>query len=146
MVAGHRRIGIYVLGRTRLGNWIAGVGGSSVAARNLGVPVSPGQDPALRADRVLRVDPGDDPEHDLLLGRHPARHRIDAITTAVIGGQLLTGGYGLVADGARRSRSMVPPGIVFADINADWYKIAIGTLLLVAVVLNNWIRRGSAGL
>jgi simple sugar transport system permease protein len=41
---------------------------------------------------------------------------------------------------------MARQGIVFADINADWYKIAIGTLLLVAVVLNNWIRRKFAGL
>ena len=41
---------------------------------------------------------------------------------------------------------MARQGIVFADINADWYKIAIGTLLLVAVVLNNWIRRRFAGL
>jgi ribose/xylose/arabinose/galactoside ABC-type transport system permease subunit len=32
--------GIYVLGRTRFGNWIAGVGGSAGAARNLGVPVA----------------------------------------------------------------------------------------------------------
>jgi ribose/xylose/arabinose/galactoside ABC-type transport system permease subunit len=35
---------------------------------------------------------------------------------------------------------------VFASINADWYQIALGTLLLVAVVLNNWIRRRFAGL
>ena len=41
---------------------------------------------------------------------------------------------------------MARQGIVFANINADWYLIAIGTLLLVAVVLNNWIRRRFAGL
>ena len=33
-------IGTYILGRTRFGNWIAGVGGSATAARNLGVPVA----------------------------------------------------------------------------------------------------------
>jgi ribose/xylose/arabinose/galactoside ABC-type transport system permease subunit len=36
--------------------------------------------------------------------------------------------------------------IFFANINADFYKIALGSLLLIAVVLNNWIRRRYAGL
>ena len=51
---------------------------------------------------------------------------------------MLTGGYGSVAGTALGALSlgMARQGIVFADINADWYKIAIGTLLLVAVVLN----------
>ena len=123
------------------------MGGSSVAARNLGVPVS-GQDPALRADRVLRVDPATI-EPDLLLGRHPAQHSIGSTpsATAVIRRLPPDRRVRLVA-GRRsgRSRSDGPPGHVFADINADWYKIAIGTLLLVAVVLNNWIRRRFAGL
>ena len=75
-------------------------------------------------------------------------YELDAITTAVIGGSLLTGGYGSVAGTALGALAlgMARQGIVFADINADWYKIAIGTLLLVAVVLNNWIRRKFAGL
>ena len=82
---------------------------------------------------------------DILRGRGI---ELDAITTAVIGGSLLTGGYGSVAGTALGALSlgMARQGIVFADINADWYKIAIGTLLLVAVVLNNWIRRRFAGL
>ena len=75
-------------------------------------------------------------------------YELDAITTAVIGGSLLTGGYGSVAGTALGALAlgMARQGIVFADINADWYKIAIGTLLLVAVVLNGWIRRKFAGL
>ena len=93
----------------------------------------------------------DDPEQtrftsaDILRG---TGYELDAITTAVIGGTLLTGGYGSVAGTALGALAlgMARQGIVFADINADWYKIAIGTLLLVAVVLNNWIRRRFAGL
>jgi simple sugar transport system permease protein len=41
-------VGIYILGRTRFGNWIAGVGGSGAAARNLGVPVSAREDHVVR--------------------------------------------------------------------------------------------------
>ena len=75
-------------------------------------------------------------------------YELRAITTAVIGGCLLTGGYGSVAGTAigALALGMAQIGIVFANINADWYLVALGTLLLVAVVLNNWIRRRFAGL
>jgi len=143
-------VGIYILGRTRFGNWIAGVGGSAGAARNLGVPVArvkialfalTGFSAAvLAAIQTTRFTSA-----DILRG---TGYELDAITTAVIGGSLLTGGYGSVAVTALGALAlgMARQGIVFADINADWYKIAIGTLLLVAVVLNSWIRRKFAGL
>jgi len=143
-------IGVYILGRTRFGNWIAGVGGSGAAARNLGVPVArvkialfalTGFSAAvLAAIQTTRFTSA-----DILRG---TGYELDAITTAVIGGSLLTGGYGSVAGTALGALAlgMARQGIVFADINADWYKIAIGTLLLVAVVLNSWIRRKFAGL
>jgi simple sugar transport system permease protein len=143
-------VGVYILGRTRFGNWIAGVGGSPAAARNLGVPVArvkialfalTGFSAAvLAAIQTTRFTSA-----DILRG---TGYELDAITTAVIGGSLLTGGYGSVAGTALGALAlgMARQGIVFADINADWYKIAIGTLLLVAVVLNSWIRRKFAGL
>ncbi len=143
-------VGIYVLGRTRFGNWIAGVGGSSGAARNLGVPVARVKITlfamtALSAAVLAAIQSTRFVSADILRGTGA---ELDAITTAVIGGSLLTGGYGSVAGTALGALAlgMARQGIVFADINADWYKIAIGTLLLVAVVLNNWIRRRFAGL
>jgi simple sugar transport system permease protein len=143
-------IGIYVLGRTRFGNWIAGVGGSATAARNLGVPVARVKISlfaltAFSASILATIQSMTFFSADILRG---TGIELDAITTAVIGGSLLTGGYGSVAGTALGALSlgMARQGIVFADINADWYKIAIGTLLLVAVVLNNWIRRRFAGL
>ncbi|HEX7346003.1 MAG TPA: ABC transporter permease [Candidatus Limnocylindrales bacterium] len=143
-------VGIYVLGRTRFGNWIAGVGGSGAAARNLGVPVARVKITlfamtALSAAILAAIQTTRFTSADILRG---TGYELDAITTAVIGGSLLTGGYGSVAGTALGALAlgMARQGIVFADINADWYKIAIGTLLLVAVVLNNWIRRKFAGL
>jgi simple sugar transport system permease protein len=143
-------VGIYVLGRTRFGNWIAGAGGSASAARNLGVPVARVKITlfamtALSAAVLAAIQSTRFTSADILRG---TGYELDAITTAVIGGSLLTGGYGSVAGtflGAL-ALGMARQGIVFADINADWYKIAIGTLLLVAVILNNWIRRRFAGL
>jgi len=143
-------VGIYVLGRTRFGNWIAGVGGSAGAARNLGVPVARVKITlfamtGLSAAVLAAIQSTRFTSADILRGTGA---ELDAITTAVIGGSLLTGGYGSVAGTALGALAlgMARMGIVFADINADWYKIAIGTLLLVAVVLNNWIRRRFAGL
>jgi len=82
---------------------------------------------------------------DVLRGRGK---ELDAITTAVIGGTLLTGGYGSVVGTAigALALGMAQIGIFFAGINADWYSAALGTLLLVSVVLNNWIRRRYAGI
>jgi simple sugar transport system permease protein len=143
-------LGWWLLSRTKFGNWIAGVGGSPQAARNVGVPVARVKVAlfaltAFSASVLAAVQSMTFFSSDVLRGRGL---ELDAITTAVIGGTLLTGGYGSVVGAAigALSLGMARIGIVFANINADWYFIAIGTLLLVAVMLNNWIRRRFAGL
>ncbi len=143
-------VGAYVLGRRRFGNWIAGVGGSPSAARNLGVPVARVKialfaSTAFSASILAACLSMQFASADIQRGR---TFELTAITMAVIGGCLLTGGYGSVAGTALGALAigMANIGIVYASINADWYLIALGTLLLSAVVLNNWIRRRFAGL
>ena len=143
-------IGAYVLGRRKFGNWIAGVGGSPSAARNLGVPVARVKitlfaATAFSASILAACQSMQFASADIQRG---GGYELTAITMAVIGGCLLTGGYGSVAGTALGALAlgMANIGIVYASINADWYKIAIGLLLLTAVVLNNWIRRRFAGL
>jgi simple sugar transport system permease protein len=143
-------IGAYVLGRTKWGNWISGVGGSPAAARNLGVPVARVKialfmATAFSASILAAFLSMQFASADIKRG---GGYELTAITMAVIGGCLLTGGYGSVAGTALGALAlgMAGQGIVFASINADWYLIALGTLLLIAVILNNWIRRRFAGL
>jgi len=143
-------VGAYVLGRTKFGNWISGVGGSPGAARNLGVPVARVKialfaSTAFSAAILAAVQSMTFFSADVLRGRGI---ELAAITTAVIGGTLLTGGYGSVAGTAIAALAlgMAQIGITFANINADWYLITIGTLLLVSVILNNSIRRRFAGM
>ena len=143
-------VGAYILGRRRFGNWIAGVGGSPIAARNLGVPVARVKialfaTTAFSASILAAIQSMRFSSADILRG---GGLELTAITTAVIGGCLLTGGYGSVAGTALGALAlgMAQIGIVYASINADWNKIATGALLLAAVVLNNWIRRRFAGL
>src|SRR3954452_20794735 len=143
-------VGAYVLSRRKFGNWITGVGGSPTAARTLGVPVARVKITlfaltAFSASILAAIQSMQYSSADIQRG---GGYELTAITTAVIGGCLLTGGYGSVVGTALGALAlgMASQGIVFASINADWYKIATGVLLLSAVVLNNWIRRRFAGL
>ncbi|HXI80034.1 MAG TPA: ABC transporter permease [Verrucomicrobiae bacterium] len=143
-------VGAYILGRRKFGNWITGVGGSPTAARNLGVPVARVKvtlfaATAFSASILAACQSMQFSSADIQRG---GGWELQAITMAVIGGCLLSGGYGSVVGTAfgALALGMANIGIVYASINADWYKIAIGLLLLTAVVLNNWIRRRFAGL
>jgi simple sugar transport system permease protein len=143
-------VGAYVLGRRKFGNWITGVGGSPTAARNLGVPVARVKitlfaATAFSASILAACQSMQFSSADIQRG---GGWELRAITMAVIGGCLLSGGYGSVVGTAfgALALGMAEIGIVYASINSDWYKIAIGLLLLTAVVLNNWIRRRFAGL
>jgi simple sugar transport system permease protein len=67
----------------------------------------------------------------------------EAIIATVIGGTLLTGGYGSAVGPALGALifGMVQQGIVIAGVDSDWYKAFLGAMLILAVVLNNFIRR-----
>ena len=67
----------------------------------------------------------------------------EAIIAAVIGGCLLTGGYGSVVGAAIGALifGMVQIGIGYTSIDNNWYRVFLGLMLLVAVLFNNFIRR-----
>ena len=65
-----------------------------------------------------------------------------AIVAAVIGGALLTGGYGS-AIGALLGAlifGMVRQGIVYAGYDADWFQVFLGGMILIAVLINRYVR------
>ena len=135
----------FILLRTSFGNWIFGAGGSAIAARNVGVPVNrvkivlfmatAASAALLAVIQVLESGSG-----DVLRGNDK---EFEAIITAVIGGTLLTGGYGsaIGAVFGALTLGMAQQGIVFAGIPGDWYQAFLGVLLLAAVVVNNYIRQ-----
>ena len=135
----------FVMLRTSFGNWIFGAGGSAIAARNVGVPVSrvkivlfmatAASAALLAVIQVLVSGSG-----DVLRGNDK---EFEAIITAVIGGTLLTGGYGsaIGAVFGALTLGMTRQGIVFAGIPGDWYLAFLGVLLLAAVIVNNYIRQ-----
>jgi simple sugar transport system permease protein len=143
-------VATWVLLRTRFGNWIFAVGGSKEASRNIGVPVNrvkillfmaTAASAALYACiQVLSVG-----NADVLRG---TGKEFEAIITAVIGGTLLTGGYGSALGSAFGAfiLGVTQLGIFFVPgFNSDWYAFVLGALLLIAALVNNYILRRASG-
>ncbi len=137
----------WVLLRTRVGNWIFGAGGAPEAARNVGVPVDKLKvglfmTTAFAAWLVATIQITVVKSADTLRGE---QQEFIAIIAAVIGGTLLTGGYGS-AIGAMLGAlifGMVKQGIVFAGVDADWFNVFLGTMLIIAVLVNNYVRQAA---
>ena len=142
-------IATYVLLRTPFGNWIFATGGDSVAAQNSGVPVrrvklSLFMLTAMAAALVAIITVIDAGSTD---ARRGFMKEFEAIITAVIGGCLLTGGYGS-AVGAFFGAiifGMVTIGLTYTKFDQDWFQIFLGAMLLLAVIFNNAIRKRVTG-
>jgi simple sugar transport system permease protein len=65
-----------------------------------------------------------------------------AIIAVVVGGTLLTGGYGSAIGAVLGALifGMVRQGIVFARVDADWFQVVLGFMLLIAVIVNRFVR------
>jgi len=141
--------GAWILLRTRFGNWIFAVGGDPVAARNMGVPVARVKillfmgtafcATVFAACQVM--------EFGSAAADRGLLKEFEAIIAAVIGGTLLTGGYGSVIGAAFGALifGVVQMGIFYSGVNTDWFKVFLGAMLLLAVIVNNYIRRKATG-
>jgi simple sugar transport system permease protein len=141
-------IATWILVRTRSGNWIFGTGGAPEAARAVGVPVRRVKialflTTAFAAFFVALTQAVEFTGADTLRG---TRREFEAIIAAVVGGCLLTGGYGSAVGAALGALifAMVQQGIVITGIDGDWYQVFIGAVLLAAVIFNNFVRRKAA--
>ena len=68
---------------------------------------------------------------------------LQAVAAAVIGGTALSGGIGNVLGaivGALLIR-VIDNGLVLTQVDANWFKFAVGSLTIFAVVANAWMRR-----
>jgi len=135
----------WVLQRTVFGNWIFAAGGDPNAARNVGVPVNRVKIilfmcTALSAALLATIQVLDAGSADVLRGE---LLELQAIAASVIGGVLLTGGYGSVVGALFGALifGMVQQGIFFIGVSTDWFLVFVGVMLLIAVVFNNFIRK-----
>ncbi|MGH8871231.1 MAG: ABC transporter permease [Acidimicrobiia bacterium] len=138
-------VATWVLMRTRFGNWIFSAGGDARAARSVGVPVT-------YTKMVLFVYVS---VSAWLVGMmNTVRLSSAAVTTgigqefefiiaAVIGGCLLTGGYGSAVGASVGALifGMVRQGIVLSRWDSDWFFLFLGVMLLGAALLNQFVRK-----
>lgn len=141
-------LGVYVLQQTRTGNWIYSTGGDVRSARMMGVPVNKVKiglfmTTAAAAWLVAMIQAISFSGADVLRGE---QREFFAIIAAVIGGTLLTGGYGSLVGTALGALifGMVRQGIVFAGVDADWFQVTLGVMLVIAVLVNSVIRKKAA--
>ncbi len=139
----------YVLVRTPFGNWIFAAGGDANAAANSGVPVKLVKTvlfiiTAICAAFVAITTVMDAGTADSSRG---LLKEFEAIIAAVIGGCLLTGGYGSAVGAFIGSLifGMVLIGLTYTGFDQDWYKVFVGGILLVAVLFNNYVRKRATG-
>ncbi len=138
-------IASWVLLKTRFGNWIFAVGGNINAARNMGIPVHNVKIilfiiTALASTLFATIQVTESGSADTLRGM---QKEFEAIIAVVIGGTLLTGGYGTTI-GAMLGALIfgtVQIGIFYTGIDNDWFKVFLGIMILVAVLFNTYVRR-----
>ncbi|WP_033341724.1 ABC transporter permease [Catenuloplanes japonicus] len=138
-------LGSWVLLRTRFGNWIFAVGGDLTAARNVGVPVQRTTIALFMTTSFAAWFIGTTQIVRLTSIQAQAGfgQELIYIVAAVIGGCLLTGGFGSVVGASIGALifGMTSQGIVYAGWDADWFKFFLGAMLLLAVLANQYIRR-----
>lgn len=135
---------VFAIHYTRYGNWIFAMGGDKVSARNAGIPThgltitlfvlsSTSASFVGMCGAILfnsaQVSGG-------------MNYIFNAIVSVVVGGVLLTGGFGSVIGifFGTLTFAVVNQGIYFTDIDRNWSSLIIGIMLLLAVLMNNTFR------
>lgn len=139
----------WVLARTRFGNWVYASGGDAHAARNVGVPVTRTKillfiGTACAATLFAAIQVLSAGSADTLRG---TQKEFEAIIAAVIGGTLLTGGYGSAVGALFGALifGLVQMGIFFTGVDTDWFKLLMGLMMVVAVLFNSYVLKRSTG-
>ena len=135
---------IYYVHHSPYGNWIFAMGGDRESARNVGIPTSRmtillfvfssvcaafvGISQAIVFQSVQAT-----PQMTLIF---------NTIISVVVGGVLLTGGFGSVIGivFGTITFAVVNQGIYYTGFDQTWANLIIGILLLIAVLMNNTFR------
>lgn len=137
--------GHILLTRTRFGNWIFASGGDADAARNSGVPVNSVKVKMFMFTAFCAVvfATCQVMEFGSAGADRGLLKEFEAIIAVVIGGALLTGGYGSVIGAALGALifGVVQQGLFFAGVESSLFRVFLGVILLFAVIVNTYIRR-----
>lgn len=139
-----------VLARTQVGNWIYATGDNREAARANGVPVDKVRiglfmvsalcATIFAACQVFETNTADAAKGNL--------KELEAIAIAVVGGTLMTGGYGSILGvvfGAVTFGLVANAVFFIPAIDGSYYRVFVGVVLLAAVFLNERVRKRITG-
>jgi simple sugar transport system permease protein len=143
-------IAYFVLSRTQLGNWIYATGDNKESARANGVPVNRVKiglfmftafcATMFAACQVFDTNPSDAAKGNL--------QELFAIAIAVVGGTLMTGGFGSIVGvvfGAITVGLVANAVFFIPTIDGAWFRVFLGAILLAAVFANERIRKRITG-
>ena len=140
----------YVLSKTQLGSWIYATGDNKESARANGVPVNRVKIglfmfSAFCATIFATCQVFDTNSSDAAKGMFK---ELEAIAIAVVGGILMTGGFGSILGVVFGSVTfgLVANAVFFIPwIDGSWFRVFVGTVLLAAVFANERIRKRITG-
>ena len=138
-------LGVWTLARTRFGNWVYAVGGDINAARNVGVPVMRTKIAMFMGTSVAAALVGviSFAQSSSAVSEQGVGYEFYYIIAAVVGGCLLTGGYGSVFGAALGACiiGMAFEGVIYAGWDSSWDFTFLGIILFVAVAVNTFVFR-----
>jgi simple sugar transport system permease protein len=135
----------FLLHKTSYGNWIYALGGDKVSARNAGVPTT-------RVTISLFILSATAASFVGMCGAilfnttqvsGGMSYIFNVIASVVVGGVLLTGGFGSVMGifMGTLTFAIVNKGISFTKIEPNWANFVIGTTLVLAMLMNEKFRK-----
>ena len=134
-----------MMSRTNFGNWIRATGGFLPAAKSMGIPTARVKIACFMLCSILAGFAG--MIQVLRLGSPLPSigegWELQAVAAAVIGGTALSGGIGAVAGGVIGAIliRVIDNGLILSQVDANWFKFAIGFLTIFAVVANSWLAK-----
>jgi simple sugar transport system permease protein len=137
----------WVLQKSKYGNWIFALGGDTQSARAAGIPVEKTKIALFMATGFAASLVGVI-QTLIYNGAQTGGGQsfvFNSVIAVVIGGVLLTGGYGSVFGIVLGTCTfaIVNQGVYYTGWNSDWAALILGVLLLAAVLMNNTFRRAA---
>lgn len=133
----------WVLSRTTFGNWIFAAGGDQNAARNVGVPVNRTKIILFLSTSLAAALVGiiSFTQASSAVSEQGVGYEFFYIIAAVVGGCLLTGGYGSAIGAALGACiiGMAFEGVIYAGWDSSWNFVFLGVILFMAVGVNTII-------
>lgn len=134
----------FILNRTAYGNWVFATGGKKEVARTMGVNINKVKvinfiicDVLAGISGIIAIN-----RFHLANAAFGKQMELEAIASAVIGGTLMTGGYGTIIGAALGAiiMGMMRSGLIMAGAPSYWYEAFVGVILIIAATINLKLR------